>query len=113
MTVADLLRELIRIPSVNPDGDPGTTYTGEKECAKFVADFLRSCDAEAWLEGVRVHPDFRRQRIAAQLVGAAHARARKKNCEVIRLETSTRNTAARFCGHRIHGRLLTRAQNSG
>ena len=22
MTVADLLRELIRIPSVNPDGDP-------------------------------------------------------------------------------------------
>ncbi len=52
MTVADLLRELIRIPSVNPDGDPGTTHTGEKECAKFVADFLRSCGAEAWLEDV-------------------------------------------------------------
>ncbi len=52
MTVADLLRELIRIPSVNPDGDPGTTNTGEKECAKFVADFLRSCGAEAWLEDV-------------------------------------------------------------
>ena len=52
MTVADLLRELIRIPSVNPDGDPGTTHTGERECAKFVADFLRSCGAEAWLEDV-------------------------------------------------------------
>jgi acetylornithine deacetylase/succinyl-diaminopimelate desuccinylase-like protein len=52
MTVADLLRELIRIPSVNPDGDPGTRHTGEKECAKFVADFLRSCGAEAWLEDV-------------------------------------------------------------
>ena len=51
MTVADLLRELIRIPSVNPDGDPGIK-TGEKECAKFVADFLRSCGAEAWLEDV-------------------------------------------------------------
>ena len=52
MTVVDLLRELIRIPSVNPDGDPGTRHTGEKECAKFVADFLRSCGAEAWLEDV-------------------------------------------------------------
>jgi acetylornithine deacetylase/succinyl-diaminopimelate desuccinylase-like protein len=52
MTVADLLRELIRIPSVNPDGDPGTPHMGEKECAKFVADFLRSCGAEAWLEDV-------------------------------------------------------------
>jgi succinyl-diaminopimelate desuccinylase len=52
MTVADLLRELIRIPSVNPDGDVGTTNTGEKECAKFVADFLRLCGAEAWLEDV-------------------------------------------------------------
>ena len=52
MTVAHLLRELIRIPSVNPDGDPGTTHTSEKECANFVADFLRSCGAEAWLEDV-------------------------------------------------------------
>ena len=39
MTAVDLLRELIRIPSVNPDGDPGTARTGEKECANFVADF--------------------------------------------------------------------------
>jgi acetylornithine deacetylase/succinyl-diaminopimelate desuccinylase family protein len=52
MTVADLLRELVRIPSVNPDGDPGATQTGEKECANFVGDFLRSCGAQAWLEEV-------------------------------------------------------------
>ena len=52
MTVLDLLRELIRIPSVNPDGDPGTRDIGEKECAKFVADFLQSCGAKAWLEEV-------------------------------------------------------------
>ena len=47
MTATDLLRELIRIPSVNPDGDPGTARTGEKDCANFVAEFLRSCSAEA------------------------------------------------------------------
>jgi succinyl-diaminopimelate desuccinylase len=52
MTVADLLRELIRIPSVDPDGDPGTTLTGEKDCANFVGDFLRSCGAETWVEDV-------------------------------------------------------------
>ncbi|HEY5706466.1 MAG TPA: M20 family metallopeptidase [Terrimicrobiaceae bacterium] len=52
MTAADLLRELIRIPSVNPDGDPGTTHTGEKDCANFVAEFLRSCDAETSVEDI-------------------------------------------------------------
>jgi acetylornithine deacetylase/succinyl-diaminopimelate desuccinylase family protein len=52
VTATDLLRELIRIPSVNPDGDPGTLHTGEKECASFVADFLRGCGAEASIEEV-------------------------------------------------------------
>ncbi|HEY5742902.1 MAG TPA: M20 family metallopeptidase [Terrimicrobiaceae bacterium] len=52
MTAADLLRELIRIPSVNPDGDPGTNRTGEKECANFVADFLRSCGAQTTVEDI-------------------------------------------------------------
>jgi acetylornithine deacetylase/succinyl-diaminopimelate desuccinylase-like protein len=52
MTVTDLLRELIRIPSVNPDGDPGITQTGEEHCANFIADFLRSCGAETALEDV-------------------------------------------------------------
>jgi acetylornithine deacetylase/succinyl-diaminopimelate desuccinylase family protein len=52
VTATDLLRELIRIPSVNPDGDPGTLHTGEKECALFVADFLRGSGAEASIEEV-------------------------------------------------------------
>ena len=52
MTVADLLRELIRIPSVNPDGDPGTTRSGERDCAQFIAEFLGSCGAETELQDV-------------------------------------------------------------
>lgn len=38
-----LLQDLIRIPSVNPHGDPGTSAdnTGEARLAEYVADFLR------------------------------------------------------------------------
>ena len=39
--VVELTQALVRIPSVNPDGDPGTEFTGEGACAEFVADFLR------------------------------------------------------------------------
>ncbi len=52
MTVAELLGDLVRIPSVNPDGDPGTASVGEKVCAEYVAKFLRESGAEAWLEDV-------------------------------------------------------------
>lgn len=45
-----LLQELIRIPSVNPDGDPGTPHVGEKNCADCIADFLGSLGA-----GVELH----------------------------------------------------------
>lgn len=45
-SVTDLLQKLIRIPSVNPDGDPGTTETGEKKCAEFVGEFLQALGAE-------------------------------------------------------------------
>ena len=52
-TVVELLQELIRIPSVNPDGEPGTDRTGEEEIAGYVADFLRSeCGAEVEIEPV-------------------------------------------------------------
>ncbi|RFC41782.1 MAG: acetylornithine deacetylase/succinyl-diaminopimelate desuccinylase [Verrucomicrobia bacterium] len=51
--VVDLLRDLIAIPSVNPDGDPGTDRTGELACAEYVADFLTNrCGAETVLEEV-------------------------------------------------------------
>lgn len=50
--VVELAQALVRIPSVNPDGDPGTDLTGEHQCAEFVADFLRSIGAEAELREV-------------------------------------------------------------
>jgi acetylornithine deacetylase/succinyl-diaminopimelate desuccinylase family protein len=44
-SVVDLASELVRIPSVNPDGDPGTAHTGEAACASYVARFLANCGA--------------------------------------------------------------------
>ena len=53
-SVVELAQSLVRIPSVNPDGDPGTDRTGEEACAEFVAEFLRSLGAETYLRPV--HP---------------------------------------------------------
>ncbi|MEI8310425.1 MAG: M20 family metallopeptidase [Verrucomicrobiota bacterium] len=52
MTVSDIARELVRIPSVNPDGDPGTPHTGEAACAEWLAAFLSAAGAEAELREV-------------------------------------------------------------
>jgi acetylornithine deacetylase/succinyl-diaminopimelate desuccinylase-like protein len=52
--VVELASELIRRPSVNPDGDPGTDQVGEQACAEYVADFLRTLGAEVELRPV--HP---------------------------------------------------------
>ena len=41
-----LLKQLIAIPSVNPDGDPGTEHTGEKVIAQFLAEYLKSVGSE-------------------------------------------------------------------
>ena len=51
-SVAELAQDLVRIPSVNPDGDPGTDQTGEEACAAFLRDFLHSLGAEVRLEEV-------------------------------------------------------------
>ena len=48
-SVAALLQTLVRIPSVNPDGDPGTERTGELECAEFLGGFLAGLGAEVAL----------------------------------------------------------------
>lgn len=40
-----LLQELVRIPSVNPSGDPGTTQVGEQACAEYVGALLRELGA--------------------------------------------------------------------
>lgn len=51
-------------------------------------------NAEAWLEGVRVRHEFRSRGVAGCLVQAAHERAIKHKCRVIRLETYIHNTPA-------------------
>jgi len=72
-SVVELLRELIRIPSVNPDGEPGTDLTGEKHLADFVAAFLRDeCGAE--VEDEEVLPD--RPNVLARFPGGASGRPR-------------------------------------
>lgn len=50
--VVALLRDLISIPSVNPDGDPGVPpeQCGEAKIAGFLAEFLRSIGADVTLE---------------------------------------------------------------
>ena len=50
--VVELLQSLVRIPSVNPSGDPGTTGVGEKRCAEFIADYLGACGAQPELREV-------------------------------------------------------------
>lgn len=50
--VVALAQALIRIPSVNPDGDPGTPQTGEEACARFVGEFLAASGAEVQLDFV-------------------------------------------------------------
>ncbi len=52
MNVAAIAQALVRIPSVNPDGDPGTPHTGEAACAEWIADFLRDLGAEVELREV-------------------------------------------------------------
>ena len=51
--VTELLRALISIPSVNPDGDAGTDRTGEGEIARYVGDFLSACGASVEFEEVK------------------------------------------------------------
>ena len=51
--VVELAQALVRIPSVNPDGDPGTDGVGEEQCAEFVREFLEASGAEAFLDEVQ------------------------------------------------------------
>jgi acetylornithine deacetylase/succinyl-diaminopimelate desuccinylase-like protein len=51
--VIELLQALVRIPSVNPSGNPGTDFVGEARCADFVGQFLGSCGARVELQEVK------------------------------------------------------------
>lgn len=50
--VTELCQALVRIPSVNPDGNPGTDQVGEKKCAEFVGAFLKKCGARVEFQPV-------------------------------------------------------------
>lgn len=52
-SVTDLLQQLVRIPSVNPDNSPGTSTTGEAALAEFLAGFLTGLGAEVTMEEIR------------------------------------------------------------
>lgn len=51
-SAVELLQNLIRIPSVNPEGDPGVSNPGEQACAEFLARFLTDCGAAVELREV-------------------------------------------------------------
>lgn len=48
-SVVDLCQTLVRTPSVNPHGDPGTDGTGEARIAAWLLEFLGSIGAKAEL----------------------------------------------------------------
>ena len=53
-SAGDLLTGLIRIPSVNPEGDPGTGHenTGEEKIARAVGSFLEDLGAKVRFDEV-------------------------------------------------------------
>lgn len=53
MNPAALLSELVRIPSVNPEGDPGVPEPGEERIAGFLAGWLEERGASVVLREVR------------------------------------------------------------
>ena len=68
----ELLQALIRIPSVNPEGDPGTDATGEGELAEFLADYLEALGAEVELREVLP----RRPNVVARFLGDREGKPR-------------------------------------
>ncbi len=76
-SVVELLQDLVAIPSVNPEGHPGTNRTGEQGVADYVADFLRTCGAEVLIKHIdigrpNVIATFMPDKEAAHLAFAPH-----------------------------------------
>ena len=53
MNVVDLLQQLVRIPSVNPEDTPGTVHVGEQVLAEFLVPLLEGIGYSVRLEDVR------------------------------------------------------------
>jgi len=75
--VVELLQDLVAIPSVNPQGNPGTEFTGEQAMGDYVADFLHRLGADVHLQHVEIgRPNviasFTPEKPAAHLAFAPH-----------------------------------------
>ena len=53
-SVVELLQDLVAIPSVNPQGNPGTEFVGEQAMGEYVANFLRVLGADVSLRHVEI-----------------------------------------------------------
>jgi acetylornithine deacetylase/succinyl-diaminopimelate desuccinylase family protein len=51
-SVVELTQTLVRIPSVNPDGESGSEYVGELACAQYIGEYLKALGAEVVFEEV-------------------------------------------------------------
>ncbi len=51
-SVTELAQALVRIPSINPEGETSREFTGEAACAKYVGDFLEASGALVTYEEV-------------------------------------------------------------
>lgn len=51
-SVTELTQELVRVPSVNPSGIPGTTEVGEERMAHKVGEYLEALGAEVEIRAV-------------------------------------------------------------
>ncbi len=51
-STVDLLKHLVAIPSVNPDGNPGVTRPGEGALVRFLARLLRSTGAKVRIDEI-------------------------------------------------------------
>jgi acetylornithine deacetylase/succinyl-diaminopimelate desuccinylase-like protein len=69
-----LCRELIRIPSVNPDDNPGTSEVGEARCAHWLADWIQNSFPGAHVDTPEVLPG--RPNIVARLPSDAPGKPR-------------------------------------
>src|SRR2546425_7906780 len=69
--LARLLQDLVRIPSVNPHGDPGTSQTGEAGMVEYLASFFGKLALDVEIQ--EVEPG------RANLIGKFTSRGRKRS----------------------------------
>jgi acetylornithine deacetylase/succinyl-diaminopimelate desuccinylase-like protein len=102
--VARLLQKLVRIPSVNPAGDPGTPHTGEQRMADFLRGYLKRLGARVDLQQV--------EKGRPNVIGCFKARGKTKRAIILESHTDTVSvlgmTIAPFGGEIRRGRVWGR-----